>query len=705
MDHDDTSDGPASARSLSFQALADNGYTIPPDTNGAVGPQHVMTMLNSQVRIQNKAGAVVVPDVSLLAFWAPTGAYDVFDPKLAYDPHSGRWLATCDANRWSASSSVLFAISSTEDPTGTWTFYRIDADPGDRGWADFPDLGFNATWIAITNNVFSNTTGEFLGAAMWVIVKDTALSGGSLTVVVFSPGFDHASGFWGHSLSPCMTFVSDPFSVIMLYIVDNSGWFEGAGGRPLIRLSRVTGNSPTSPIWEVVPGSGFFGSGIFVVDTRFAFDHIDAAQLGTSVRVETNNSRMLNAVYRNGAVWCTHTGGLPTQGIPPPVDRTAVFWYQLDPFGMPSPIMQSGVLDGGPDVHHFFPSITANAVGDACIGFSRSDPTRYVEAVYSGRRRSDPPGYMDPVTVLKAGEDSYEKTFGGYRVRWGDYSSTVVDPADDLTFWTLQEYAALDVGPEPYDDRWGTWWAARGVNVHIPCCVGDTCIGTMPEVQCVAEGGVWSKGGECEIDSDGDGVVDACDGCLDDPYKVEPGVCGCDVPDEDTDGDGTEDCIDGSPDDPYKIEPGVCGCDVSDEDTDGDGTEDCIDGCPDDPYKIEPGVCGCDVPDEDTDGDGTENCIDGCTDDPEKVTPGACGCGVPDNDTDGDTVPDCIDQCPGQDDRVDENQDGTPDCLEQGPVPTLSLWGAVILGLLLLVGAKIHFGRRRVETSSAPPGI
>ena len=46
---------------------------------------------------------------------------------------------------------------------------------------------------------------------------------------------------------------------------------------------------------------------------------------------------------------------------------------------------------------------------------------------------------------------------GGTDNRWGDFSATVVDPADDVTFWTLQEYAQI---PDPVTgtSRWGTWW-------------------------------------------------------------------------------------------------------------------------------------------------------------------------------------------------------------------------------------------------------
>jgi hypothetical protein len=61
------------------------------------------------------------------------------------------------------------------------------------------------------------------------------------------------------------------------------------------------------------------------------------------------------------------------------------------------------------------------------------------------------------VLTFKAGEATYFKTFSGSRNRWGDYSNTVVDPANDTDFWTIQEYAATPPGDG--FDRWGTWWA------------------------------------------------------------------------------------------------------------------------------------------------------------------------------------------------------------------------------------------------------
>lgn len=68
---------------------------------------------------------------------------------------------------------------------------------------------------------------------------------------------------------------------------------------------------------------------------------------------------------------------------------------------------------------------------------------------------------------------------------------------------------------------------------------------------------------ECEADTDGDGVIDTCDACPNDPAKTAAGVCGCGVPDVDTDGDGILDCRDNC--------PAVANADQADSDNDGVG--------------------------------------------------------------------------------------------------------------------------------------
>jgi hypothetical protein len=461
-----------------FQALGDNNTAIPPDTDGAVGPAHVMTMVNTQVHIQNKAGGSVSL-VSLPTFWTSgTGlSGSPFDPHVVYDSISGRWIAATDADGDSATSKVWFAISATNNPTGTWTFYQFVADGSGTTWADYPGFGVNNTWIAITENMFGVGGGGFFGAKAWVIDKATALAGGPLTVTIFPSGFDSDAVCGGppcgFSLVPAVTFsAAEP----ALYLVDDS---FSSGGTHLIRVSRFTGTGP-APAWSTLPGGPFAGTGLFFVTNNFDGGMIGSPQSGVTATcdggtnngnpcssdaacppglptsscrlINTNDPRIINVVNRNGRLWFAHAGGLPIGAV----DRTAAFWYQVDPVTLA--IVQSGVLNGGAGVHYFFPSIAANAVNDAVIGFSRGSATKFVEAVYTSRFADDAPGTMDPISILKAGEDSYLKDFGSKEIRWGDYSATVIDPTDDATFWTIQEYAATDVGPTTDDDRWGLWW-------------------------------------------------------------------------------------------------------------------------------------------------------------------------------------------------------------------------------------------------------
>lgn len=75
----------------------------------------------------------------------------------------------------------------------------------------------------------------------------------------------------------------------------------------------------------------------------------------------------------------------------------------------------------------------------------------------------------------------------------------------------------------------------------------------------------------------------AIDACPDDPDKINPGVCGCGMPETDGDLDGTPDCMDECDSDPNKTTAGVCGCGVADSDADGDRILDCKDNFPNHP--------------------------------------------------------------------------------------------------------------------------
>ncbi|MBI5095724.1 MAG: hypothetical protein HZB26_25230 [Candidatus Hydrogenedentes bacterium] len=408
-----------------FQALPDSGTAIPPDTDGAVGASHLMVALNDRVRFQTKAGASL-STVDLLAFWQ-TGfpsLSDVFDPKVIYDSLSGRFMFVTCAERSAAASSMLLAVSATSDPTGSWNMYQLDGDASDTNWVDYPNIGVNGKWITITSNMFTIAGDTFAGANVWVINKTDALAGATVTFNLF-----FETGIGG-VLVPCTTFSA---AETTQYLIQT---FNGAAG--LLRLYTVTGPVAT-PV--------FTDTGLSPTATAWSDTPTPAPQLGSVNTIDSGDDRVINAVLRNGSLWCTHAVGLPS-GAP---TRSAVKWWQVNPVS--GAAIQSGVVeDTVTGSFYYYPSISVNANDEVLMGFSGSSSTTFVSAYYTTRVSSDASGTMQPVSLLKAGLASYFKTFSGTSNRWGDYSSTCVDPADDLTMWTIQEYADSPA------DTWGTWW-------------------------------------------------------------------------------------------------------------------------------------------------------------------------------------------------------------------------------------------------------
>ena len=115
-----------------------------------------------------------------------------------------------------------------------------------------------------------------------------------------------------------------------------------------------------------------------------------------------------------------------------------------------------------------YPSIAVNARRGVLLGYSRFSRDEFASAAYSYRAAGDSAGSLRDETLLRAGEAPYES---GDPNRWGDYSATVVDPRNDVDFWTIQEVAAL---PRDGADRWSTWWGRiRPPDGHAPFVRGD----------------------------------------------------------------------------------------------------------------------------------------------------------------------------------------------------------------------------------------
>ena len=410
--------------SLNFAGITSG---TPPDTNGAVGPAHLLVTVNFEVAVQSKTGDLL-SSVSLSGFFSRLGVSDTYDPRVIYDPHSARFIIVAGAERRAADSAVLLAVSDNSNPLLGWSMWRFDADSANALWVDFPNVGVTVDRLTFTSNMFAINGDAFQGVNVWAIDKSTALDGGAITSTLF-----YVQGI-GSTLVPAHTFDAD----ITAHYLINPFWSGGG----ILSLYMLTGSAATPE---------FTTSTFQPVAGTWADTLPDAPQLGTAARLQTNDARIMNAVIRNGSLWACHTAGMPAAGA----DRCAIQWWEID-VNQESPgfgqVIQSGIIDhsasGGltPGMYYYYPSIAVNKFNDVLIGFSGSSPSMYVGAFYAFRNASTPAGEIEGVVRYKAGVGIYG---GG---RWGDYSSASVDPADDIALWTFQEYAGSG-------GEYGTWWA------------------------------------------------------------------------------------------------------------------------------------------------------------------------------------------------------------------------------------------------------
>ncbi|MFI4962877.1 MAG: hypothetical protein ACHP6H_03365, partial [Legionellales bacterium] len=423
-----------------FQSTISNGTIIPPDTHGAVDSQYCVTAINTAIHIQTRGGANVSV-IGLDGFWSailPAGTTS-FDPRVHYDPFYKRWIMVTGAvNQVSASldttSTIMVAVSATNDPTGTWHMYAITVDPTDASWMDFPNVGFNSKWIMVTGNMFPNTGGGASGGVVYLFnyASIRAGTGAPFTKISQSPS---------SSIAPAVTY--DPTEPNLFAIENWSGtsgtlrlWkISGAVGSPVMTS---VGYPTSSQHWKTTGSGGFNGN--------FA---PEAGGTSTTDHVNIGDDRITRVMYRNHTLWCSYTAFLPATGT---ATRSSIMWWQIDTNANP---LQIGLIDDPTSTNFYaFSSLAVNVNNDVLVGFAAFSATTYPSAAYALHMNTDPLDSMRPLNIFRHGQAYYYETFGGGRNRWGDYSGACVDPRNDTDFWTIQESSIVGTAP-----NWDTWWA------------------------------------------------------------------------------------------------------------------------------------------------------------------------------------------------------------------------------------------------------
>ncbi len=111
----------------------------------------------------------------------------------------------------------------------------------------------------------------------------------------------------------------------------------------------------------------------------------------------------------------------------------------------------------------------------------------------------------------------------------------------DLSTTNAEDYA-VTAGPAVFTNN-----AGESFTVITPVCASDPPEDADNDEVCLGIDNCPEVSNSDQADTDGDAAGNACDSCPDDPYKTEPGACGCGTPDTDSDSNGILDCQESQP--------------------------------------------------------------------------------------------------------------------------------------------------------------
>jgi hypothetical protein len=351
----------------------------PADASGAVSRDHVVTMNNAGIYVQDRSGTVLKV-ASLFTFLGESvsGSGIYYDPRVAYDAAANRWIAI-GINDRSSGTFMMVAVTQTGDPLGTWSRYRLTIGQG---------IPIDFSRLALTRDTIMIGT-QFPDANLSYILSiqksDLFAAAASLPVKQYD--------FTIYDVTPVTA-----EDTAVEYIVHNQ--YEGR-----LRVKRL--DEPANA-WRVIDAP-----------VSWSQNTIYAPQLGSTRTLDTGFLYPIeHAVYHNGAIYAVQGARRTT---------SAIIWWKIDP--ITGTRVDAGTIEDATK-YYAYPSLAVNRAGVMVIGFCVFSSSTYPSAAYVYR---DVFGRISNIGELKSGEGSFR-----WSDRWGDYTTTVTDPTDDKAFWTTQ---------------------------------------------------------------------------------------------------------------------------------------------------------------------------------------------------------------------------------------------------------------------------
>jgi uncharacterized repeat protein (TIGR01451 family) len=430
--------------------LSDTAFAIPPDSMGDVGPTQILAITNGRIRVFDKSGVVGGLDTDTDNFFAPVGGLGTADPHVRYDRLSGRWFVTMiDLGPLGpivpfGPNGIMIAVSSGSTITGTssFTFFRFVQDlvgttpnSDTEGFADYDTLGVDKFALYIGVNIFNQDLTAFIGTTGFVVRKADLIAG-TLTVTPFRQLVGNTCPGSAGPIAPQGVNNDDPSAT--------EGYFIGPDlceySKLQVRRISNPGGTPTI-------------SGNLTVVVPTTVDPIAQVQPSPSRTLDGLDSRLFAAMIHANKItgartlWTAHNIEVNSSGVGQTGGgRNGSRWYELGSLTTTPALVQAGTLFDSATTNPFgywIPSVAVSGQGHMALGSSRAglDPVNgFAGVAAAGRFRSDVLGNTQSPTLAQSSSTFYDDGSNMGRQRWGDYSQVGVDPTDDMTMWTFQEY-------------------------------------------------------------------------------------------------------------------------------------------------------------------------------------------------------------------------------------------------------------------------
>jgi hypothetical protein len=421
----------------------------PSDNSLAVGPGHVVEIVNSRMAVFSKKGEVLygaVPTNTIFqGFGGPCEERNNGDAVVRYDQLADRWLFVMPIfnriiGRPDEPYSMCYALSENGDPLGPYFRYEFRRKL-------FPDYPRPAIWPD-GYYVPSSTGDNVIQKHACVADRTTMLKGRDATeqcLVIEGVNFLNNADLDGQSLPP----TGAPNILIaaggsqLRQILEDDGIYAWQFH---VSWSDAAKTSLTGPVKIAVAPYHYLCDGQL---TRCV------PQPGTDMRLDAQGDKIMQrVVYRN---FGDHESLVAAHSIDTAAGGGGVRWYEFRLNAKRDPALyQQGTY--APDrFYRWMASPGMDRAGNIGIGYSFGGTPHYAGQRFAARLATDPLGQLT-FSETNLAEGAAAQTYGN---RWEDYATTAMDPSDDCTFWYVGDY--YRAGASTYSSRIGAF--------RLPGCV------------------------------------------------------------------------------------------------------------------------------------------------------------------------------------------------------------------------------------------